>query len=80
MYYGPVKSVRVFLTWNDLKHTVLLHVGRKVSGPHVLLHYAYVGQFLRRGYGVKLGLLKRDGYPHLNVSINVRQFRKADIQ
>jgi hypothetical protein len=70
---------RVFLTWNDLKHTVLLHVGGKVSGPHVLLHYAYIGQFLRR-HGVKLGLLKRDGYPPLNVAINVRQFRKADIQ
>lgn len=35
-----------FLTRDDLKHTVLLHVGRKVPGSHVLLHYAYVGQLL----------------------------------
>lgn len=34
------------LTRDDLKHTVLLHVGGKVPSPHVLLHYANVGQLL----------------------------------
>lgn len=37
------------LTRNDLKHTVLLHVGRKVPGSHVLLHYANIGQLLTGG-------------------------------
>lgn len=46
MYYGAVWSRRAVLTWNDLKHTVLLHVGGKVPSPHVLLHYANVGQLL----------------------------------
>lgn len=46
MYYESVQSIRAFLTRNDLKHTVLLHVGRKIPSPHVLLHYANVGQLL----------------------------------
>lgn len=46
MYYGAVWSGRAVLTRDDLKHTVLLHVGGKVSSPHVLLHYANVGQLL----------------------------------
>lgn len=46
MYYGAVWSGRAVLTRNDLKHTVLLHVGGKVPSPHVLLHYANVGQLL----------------------------------
>lgn len=46
MYYGAVWSRREVLTRNDLKHTVLLHVGGKVPSPHVLLHYANVGQLL----------------------------------
>lgn len=60
MYYGAAGSVGVFLTRDDLKHTVLLHVGGKVPSPHVLLHYADVGQLLmerrhgRVGSGNKL--------------------------
>lgn len=34
------------LTRDDLKHAVLLHVGREVPSSHVLLHYADVGQLL----------------------------------
>lgn len=37
------------LTWDDLQHSVLLHVGRKVPGSHVLLHYANIGQLLTGG-------------------------------
>lgn len=51
MYYETVRSIRAVLTRNDLKHAVLLHVGRKVPGPHVLLHYANIGQFLIGGGG-----------------------------
>lgn len=46
MYYETARGTRVVLTGNDLKHTVLLHVGRKVPGSHVLLHYANIGQLL----------------------------------
>lgn len=53
MYYGAVWSQRVVLTRDDLKHTVLLHVGRKVPSPHVLLHYANVGQLLTEVEGKK---------------------------
>lgn len=49
MYYGAVWSRGEVLTRNDLKHTVLLHVGGKVPSPHVLLHYANVGQLLTGG-------------------------------
>lgn len=49
MYNGAVWSRRVVLTRNDLKHTVLLHVGGKVPSPHVLLHYANIGQLLTEG-------------------------------
>ena len=42
MYY----KAGAVLTRNDLKDAVLLHVGRKVARPHVLLHYAHVGQLL----------------------------------
>lgn len=49
MYYGAVWSRREVLTRDDLKHTVLLHVGGKVPSPHVLLHYANVGQLLTGG-------------------------------
>lgn len=48
MYYGSSRRFKVILTWDYLKHAVLLHVGREVSGPHVLLHYANVGQLLTR--------------------------------
>lgn len=41
------------LTRDDLKHTVLLHVGGKVPSPHVLLHYANVGQLLTEVEGKK---------------------------
>lgn len=47
MYYESVWGIRAVLTRNDLKHTVLLHVGRKVPSSHVLLHYANVGQLLK---------------------------------
>lgn len=46
MYYETAWSIGVVLTWNDLKHTVLPHVRRKVPGSHVLLHYANIGQLL----------------------------------
>ena len=46
MYYEAVRSIRAVLTRNDLKHAVLLHVGRQVPSSHVLLHYANVGQLL----------------------------------
>lgn len=49
MYYGAVWSGGAVLTRNDLKHPVLLHVGGKVPSPHVLLHYANVGQLLTEG-------------------------------
>ena len=45
MYYGAVPSI-VVLTRNDLKHAVLLHVGREVPSSHVLFHYANIGQLL----------------------------------
>lgn len=49
MYYEAVWSRGEVLTRNDLKHTVLLHVGGKVPSPHVLLHDANVGQLLTGG-------------------------------
>lgn len=49
MYYGGVRRSRLSLTRDDLKHTVLLHVGGKVPSSHVLLHYANVGQLLMGG-------------------------------
>lgn len=48
MYYEVAQSIRDVLTWNDLKHAVLLHVGGKVPSSHVLLHYANIGQLLRK--------------------------------
>lgn len=45
----PLGARSAVLTRNDLKHTVLLHVGRKVPGSHVLLHYANIGQLLTGG-------------------------------
>lgn len=36
------------LTWDDLQYSVFSHVGRQISGSHVLLHYADVCQLLKR--------------------------------
>lgn len=41
-------NIPILLTWNNLQDSVLLHVGRKVPCPHVLLHYPHIGQFLDR--------------------------------
>lgn len=35
------------LTWDDLDDTGLLHVGRQIACPHVLLHDPHIGQFLQ---------------------------------
>lgn len=54
----PLRGSEVFLTRDDLKHTVLLHVGGKVPSSHVLLHYAHVGQLLMEentGRSAKIG-------------------------
>lgn len=37
----------VCLTRDDLDDPGLLHVGRQVARPHVLLHDSHVGQFLQ---------------------------------
>lgn len=61
MYYEVAQSIRDVLTWNDLKHAVLLHVGGKVPSSHVLLHYANIGQLLT---GRKHGLRRHSQKVH----------------